>query len=168
MPLSMKQTWEIVDPHWGRVFLHESGHALMAVLRRMPCYGIAYLREKDTAVTLVQPLPAQKADSDRLFLGAGSAAEATKYSGMSFFGAKDDRRRHGGTPAQFNQSVETAYDILLGRLETLRNLVSRVQSNFEQAGQEFDKLPQCDVRIDNVLKKVGMLLSEAELRDITK
>jgi hypothetical protein len=168
LSMTMKQPWEIVTPHWNRVFLHESGHALMAVLQGVTCYGIAYLSEKDVAFTPVPPLPVQKTDAHRLFLGAGSAAEATKYSGMSFFGAKDDRKQHGGTTAQFNQSVEGAYNILLGQLDILEALASKVQSNFERAGSDFSKLPQCDMRIDNVVKKVGVLLPVAELNDITK
>lgn len=139
----------------------------MAVLQGIPCYGIAYLTEKDSAVTLVKPLPAQKTDSHRLFLGSGSAAEATRYSGMSFFGARDDRKQHGGSSAQFNQSVENAYNVLLEQLEKLKNLASRVQTNFEQADSQFDKLPQSDVQVDGVTRKVGMLLTETELNDVT-
>ena len=114
---AMKQPWELVAPHWNRVFLHESGHALMAVLQDITCYGVAYRSDKDTASTSVPPLPTQKTDAHRLFLGAGagSAAEATKYSGMSFFGAKDDRKQHGVTPAQYN--------ILLTELETLKEAI---------------------------------------------
>ena len=165
--MAMKQQWEIAPPHWKRVFLHECGHALMAVLQGIPCYGIAYLTEKDSAVTLVKPLPGQKTDSHRLFLGSGSAAEATRYSGMSFFGARDDRKQHGGSSAQFNQSVENAYNVLLEQLEKLKNLASRVQTNFEQADSQFDKLPQSDVQVDGVTRKVGMLLTETELNDVT-
>jgi hypothetical protein len=117
--ITMKQPWELVAPHWNRVFLYESGHALMAVLQDMTCYGVAYRSDKDTAFTSVPPLPTQKTDAHRLFLGAGagagSAAEATKYSGMSFFGAKDDRKQHGVTPAQYN--------ILLTELETLKEAI---------------------------------------------
>jgi hypothetical protein len=168
LAMAMKQPWELVAPHWSRVFLHESGHALMAVRQGVTCYGVAYRSDKDTAFTSVPPLPTQKTDAHRLFLGAGSAAEATKYSGMSFFGAKDDRKQHGGTTAQFNQSVEGAYNILLTELKTLKAIAAKIQANFEQASSDFTKLPQCDMRIDNTVQKVGILLSADELNDITK
>lgn len=166
--MTMRQSWQLVEPNWRRVFLHESGHALMAVLQGINCYGIVYLSEEDSAVTLIEPLQAQKTASDLLFLGAGSAAEATQFSGMSFSGAKDDKKLHGGTSPQFNQSVETAYKMLIEQLDKLRNVASKIQSNFELAGSEFNRLPQYDVRINDVVRKVGMLLSEPELKEAAK
>jgi hypothetical protein len=168
--MMMKQQWEIASSsNWKRIFLHESGHALMAVLQAIPCYGIFYRGDKDTACALTPPLPAHSLYSKGhyLFLAAGSGAEATKYTGMSFFGSRADRKLFGGTPAQFSQSVEEAYNIFLGKLDLLTAVASKVQANFDQAGSDFKRLPQCEKSIENVQMKVGVLLSEAELNDIT-
>ena len=35
---------ELLEEKWGRVLVHESGHALMAVLKGIHCHGIYYDR----------------------------------------------------------------------------------------------------------------------------
>ena len=49
-----KHQWEFVSSKWDRIFLHEAGHALMAVLQGIVCYGIAFRNDKDTACTLAR------------------------------------------------------------------------------------------------------------------
>jgi threonine aldolase len=57
---------------------------------------------------------------------------------------------------------------LLTELETLKAIAAKIQANFELASSDFKQLPQCDMRIDNTVQKVGILLSADELNDITK
>ena len=161
--------WDyILSDDWNRVFLHESGHALMAVLEGIPCYGVFFQNDVKKACTLIQPLPnpSQYTHGQYLFLAAGSAAEMTKYSNPDFNGTRADRKLFG--TASYPEGIAAAHKVLAGKSELLKLLHARITVNYKQAGSDFKRLTQCDKSIGNAVKKVGVLLSKIELYDITK
>jgi hypothetical protein len=48
---------ELLERNWGRALVHESGHAIMAVLEGIECRGICYNKtlNKFCAVTMLPP-----------------------------------------------------------------------------------------------------------------
>ena len=47
MRLAFLNWEERMEEEWGPTFVHESGHALMAVLCKVPCHGIYFERGSD-------------------------------------------------------------------------------------------------------------------------
>ncbi len=87
---SNEPNWEkIMEKEWGRPIVHESGHALMAVIQEIPCRGIAKQRAADGGrfCTLVaQQTLNSKSPGYFLFLAAGAAAEELIYGNYDAFG----------------------------------------------------------------------------------
>jgi len=71
-------SWDAQVLMWGfdSQFIHESGHALICLLLRLPCEGVAYDKTDPRFCTLVELPPPEKYTEDHyLFFAAGVAAE---------------------------------------------------------------------------------------------
>ena len=158
--------WEKkLEDEWGRALVHESGHALMAVLQGIVCHGIYFLKDGKKACALINPLPQPSEYSRKhyLFLAAGSAAEQITLGDQDYVASKSDRLLYGNhTAPSFEESVREACAILLGNARHLMRLVSTMKENIRQADYNFSHLPERDVYIDGVLKKPAVLLSDKE------
>jgi len=155
---------------WNRAFVHESGHTIMAILQGIPCYGIFFLSDSKKACTLIPPLPKQSEYSEAhcLFLAAGSAAELVRFGSIDHAGSISDRKLFGESlRTSFERSCDKAAVILASNAERLNRLVSKVTQNYEQADCDFNRLAECEMKIDVIVKKVGVLLSDVELKEIS-
>lgn len=142
----------------------------MAILQGIPCYGIFFLRDVKKACTLIQPLPqpSEYSEAHYLFLAAGSAAELIRFGNIDHAGSISDRKFFGKPlTISFEQSRYEATVILAAKAMQLNRLISEVTQNYEQADCDFNRLAECEMKIDGAIKKVGILLSDLELKEIS-
>jgi len=111
------------------IFVHESGHAVMAVLQGLPCSGIFLHSESDgvrfcAIATPHEPLT----KGDYLQAAAGAAAELIFYEQFDPSRADCDRQDFElpGAPS-WGETVEEALIILRGQRENLQILASLVE-----------------------------------------
>jgi hypothetical protein len=165
--MKSEPNWEVKMEHeWGRAFVHESGHALMAVLQGIPCYGIYYEENSGKFCALIEPLPppADLSKKHYLFLAASGAAEQITYGNQDDDGGKSDRGdfENPGAPS-FQETVNEAQVILRGKVRQLKRLVSKLKAKVRQADYDVGRLPE--VGMDGSDKKYAVLLSKEELED---
>jgi hypothetical protein len=162
--MGTKPNWEEkMEKEWGRAFVHESGHALMAVLQGIPCHGIYYELDSNKFCALIEPLPPPSEFVKRhyLFLAASSAAEEIIYGSPDEDGAKSDKTdfQNPGAPS-FDETRSEARGILLGNVRKLRRLVSKLKAKARAADYDLVRLPQ--VGMDGSDKKYAVLISREE------
>jgi hypothetical protein len=160
---------------WCHALIHESGHALMAAIQTIRCYGIFLKQTKIKACALIEPLPAPSGLSNKhyLFLAAGSAAERNTYGEADFEGSRDDRKLFGSPQGTtFDGKVTEAEAILQTKKTLIENLASRADEIVKRAGGDFSSLRVQRVDTCGVIEDYWVLLSEQELieelQDVTK
>jgi hypothetical protein len=159
--------WEVeMEEKWGRAFVHESGHALMAVLQGIACFGVFYDLSTKKFCALISPLPVPSDFSKNhyLFLSAGSAAEKIIYGNPDDEAAKSDRLdfANPGAP-QFDETVSEAHAILVEKKRQLKRLVSQLKARMRLADFDVGQLPE--VGMDGSDKKFATLLTQQILED---
>ena len=91
-----------IEADEGRAFVHESGHALMAVLQGIVCHGIYFdkLGGKFCAIAELPSDPARYAHKDYLYVAASSAAELILIGNRYDEGSQSDHKDFAspGTP----------------------------------------------------------------------
>lgn len=157
-----------MEKEWGRAFVHESGHALMAVLQGIPCHGICYEFRSDKgnfcAITDL-PVPEEYSKKHFLFLTASSAAELVIYGNQDEDGAKSDRVSFGNAGAPpLQETIEEARTIVSERKRHIKNLVAGLKAKMRQANYDVGRLPQ--ITVNN--KPYAVLLSKEELEAIVQ
>lgn len=158
--------WEgTMEKEWGPTFVHESGHALMAVIQGVSCHGIAFQRNRDGGMfcSLLPPVDTeQRSNKDYLISAAGVAAEQLLYPGRDSEGAGADRRDFNSSGAPpFDQSVREAYEILSGQKRKLKRLVSMLKSKARAVDFDLARLPEAGM--DGSEDRYLILLSKEEL-----
>ena len=79
---------EKMEQEWMAVFAHESGHAMMALLKGVPCYGI-YFEKRPWEVLRVFANPSDKwRHEDYVVSAAGVAAELLVYQIKTVMGLR--------------------------------------------------------------------------------
>lgn len=156
-----------MEQEWGHAFVHESGHALMAILQAIPCHGICYQKDGDSGkfCTLVPPKSAVgRTTKEYLFLAGGVAAEKLIYNNHDEQTAEADMRDFDspGAPA-FDTTTSKALEILSSRRRHLKRLVSLLKAKARQADFDLASLPE--VGMDGSDKRYRILLGEEEIRD---
>src|SRR5271168_5052308 len=114
---------EKMEEVYGRAFVHESGHALMAVLQEIPCHGIYYEKDSSKFCALVEPLPPPSDLSKKhyLFLAASTAAEQITYGDQDDDGGNSDKKDFGNPGAPpLQATINEAQAILLGKARQLK------------------------------------------------
>jgi hypothetical protein len=157
---------EKMEEEYGRAFVHESGHALMAVLQEIPCHGICYEKDSSKFCALIDPLPPPPDLSKKhyLFLVASSAAEQITYGDQDDDGGKSDKAAFGNPGAPpLKETINEAHAILLGKARQLKRLVSKLKAKVRNANYDLGSLPE--VGMDGSNKKYAVLLSRTELED---
>jgi hypothetical protein len=155
---------EKLEANWGRVLVHESGHALAAVLQEIPCHGIYWKKSVNKFCTL-SPDPAEYNRKDFVFLAAGSAAEVLTYGGeYDEGGARADKVAFARSDAPpYDEAVKDAQTFLLQNKRTLKRLVSMLKTKCLRADLNIANL--VERRMDGSDEKFAELMSEAELRE---
>ena len=135
-----------MEEEWGRAFVHESGHALMATLQEIPCHGVFYQRSEKGGrfCTLIPPKPPTEwTKNDYLFLAAGAAAENLIYKNHDEEAAGADRKDFDlpDSPV-FDEAVDDASNVLFARRRHLKRLVSMLKAKIRQVDYNLDRLPE--------------------------
>jgi hypothetical protein len=158
-----------MEREWGPVFVHESGHALMAVLCEIECHGIYFERdaEKPRFCALTTPTaPANRTNKDYLVSAAGVAAEKLIYHNESE-GADADRLDFAQASApSFDATVDEAYEILSANKRKLKRLVSMLKSKAREVDLDLGRLPE--LGMDGTQKRYLVLLGKEELESAVR
>jgi hypothetical protein len=166
MESSTMVNWEQkMEQEWGRAFVHESGHALMAVLQEILCHGIYYQRTEKGGkfCTLIPPKAAsERAKKDYLFLAAGAAAETLVYGNHDEDAAGADKRDFDqpNSPA-FEESLKEASELLYNKRRHLKRLVSMLKATVRKVDYDMRRLTE--LGMDGSDQRYSMLLSKEEL-----
>jgi hypothetical protein len=158
--------WEQkMEQEWGRAFVHESGHALMAMLQGVLCHGIYYQRTENGGkfCTLIPPKPPnERTKEDYLFLAAGAAAENLVYGDHDEDAAGADKRDFDqpNSPA-FEECLEEASGILSGKRRYLKRLRSMLKATVRKVDYDLDRLTE--LGMDGSDQRYLMLLSKEQL-----
>jgi hypothetical protein len=154
------------EKDWCHALIHESGHAVMAALQRIHCYGIFLRQAGMRAAALIEPLPAPSdlSNGHYLFLVAGSAAERNTLGEADFDGSRDDRRLFGSPQgATFDGKVTEAEAILQTKKALIENLASRVDAVVKRAAGDFSSFRVQKTNFGGVIEDFWVLLNEQEL-----
>jgi hypothetical protein len=160
-----KTDWnKVLEEQWGRVLVHESGHALAAVLQGIPCHGIYWKKSVNKFCTL-SPDPSEYSRKDFIFLAAGSAAELLIYGApYDEDGARADRVAFARSDAPpYDDAVKEAQTLLLQNKRTLKRLVSMLKATCLRADLNIANLVERGMDASD--EKFGELMSEVELRE---
>ena len=154
---------------WCHALIHESGHAVMAAMQTIRCFGIFLKQKKIKACALIEPLPGALSDRHYLFLAAGSAAERNAYGKADCEGSRDDRKLFGNPQGTtFDQKVREAEAILLTNSQIIEKLAARVDEIVKRAGGDFNSFRVQKVTMDGVIEDFWVLLCEDELKEELK
>jgi|SRR5690348_10505485 len=154
-----------------RHFTHESGHALMAAVQSIRCYGIFLRKSPMIATALVPPLPppSEQTDEHRLFLAAGSAAEQIILHEANSAASREDRRIFGNPQGTtFEAKVAEAEPILLKQKPRIETMASRLYDMYQKSGGDFSGFPSQLVDMGEGVKDHWVLLNEEELKEELK
>ncbi len=154
---------------WSHAYIHESGHAVMAALQTIRCYGIFLLQGTIKACALIDPLPQPLALSNelRLFLAAGSAAERNTLGIADFEGSADDRRLFGNPQGiTFDEKVKEAEAILFNKKPIIERLASRLHEIVKKAHGDFSGFRPQQAGMGGVIRDYWVLLCKEELKEV--
>jgi hypothetical protein len=160
------------DDDWFRAFVHEGGHATVAKMHAIRCYGIFLLQKpKIKACTLVDPLPSplELSPEQRLYLAAGSAAERLILGKPDHNAAGEDRRIFGQTGDEtFEGKVEEAEALLAEKKALIEGLAATLYKLYQNAGGNFSGFREQRAGVGSNISLYWVLLCEEELRDALK
>jgi len=164
-PSTMVNWEQKMEQEWGRAFVHESGHALMAVLQGISCHGIYYQRTENGGkfCTLIPPKPpSERTKEDYLFLAAGAAAENLVYGDNDEDAAGADKRDFDqpNSPA-FEECLKEASTILYSERRHLKRLRSMLKATVRKVDYDLGRLTE--LGMDGSDQRYLVLLSKEEL-----
>jgi hypothetical protein len=122
---------QTTDEELEQVFIHESGHALVAGLLNIPCDGICYQKDLGGGM-FCAVLPgghgAAVSKQECLVSAAGVAAQLLLYPDRESEGAGKDREDFSESSAlSFEEAVTASRALLLKEKRKLRRLVSMIE-----------------------------------------
>jgi hypothetical protein len=159
---------KVLEETWGRALVHESGHALMAVLQGIPCHGVHFDKTANRFCAITDlPPESEYSNKHYLFLTASSAAELVVYGNQDEDGAKSDRMsfQNAGAPS-LQDTLSEAHAVLLGKKRQLKRLVSKLKAKCREVDLNLIALPETGM--DGSDHKFGVLLSKQELEDAVR
>lgn len=159
---------ELLEENWGRALVHESGHALMAVLEDIHCRGVFYDKtvNRFCAITDLPP-ESEYSTKHYLFLTASSAAELVIYGTQDEEGAKSDRLpfQNVGAPS-LQDTLTQAHTVMLRNESKLNRLISELKGKCLQVDLNLGALPV--VGMDGSDHKFAVLLPKDKLEDAVR
>jgi hypothetical protein len=155
---------ELLERHWGRAIAHEGGHALIAVLKKIPCHGIFWNKTINKFCVLADVPDDFKEYSKEqyIFSVGGSAAETVIYNDCDEGGARIDRlpfEYEGAPPVA--ATADEAFDIVSDNKRKLRRLVPLVKAECKRVNLNLALLNETITHKTG--DKFGTLLSKEEL-----
>jgi hypothetical protein len=158
---------QATDEELEQVFIHESGHALVAALLSIPCDGICYQKDLDGAGMFCAVFPgghsAAVSKQECLVSAAGVAAQLLVYPDRESDGAGKDREDFSESSAlSFEEAVTASRAILLKEKGKLRRLVSMLKQRMREVDCDLRRLPEGE--IDG--KFYGVLLTKEDLNEV--
>jgi hypothetical protein len=149
---------------WGPPLVHESGHALMAVLKGMPCYGIYFERDSERFCAIIGNHTSGHFKDDYLVSVAGAAAELLVYPDNISEGAGADDADFDSLDAPPREQIENeARLILLEEKKGLEGLIAALKTKIESVDFDLGRLPE--VGMDGSDKRYLTLLDKRELEE---
>jgi hypothetical protein len=155
---------ELLERHWGRAIVHESGHALIAVLKKIPCHGIFWDKTANKFCVLAD-VPDdfnEYSNEHYIFSVGGGAAEIVVYNDCDEGAARADRLpfESAGAPSVTMISNE-AFDTLSANERELKKLVSLVKA--ECKGVDLNLAALNETVTNRTGHAFGTLLSKEQL-----
>jgi hypothetical protein len=129
-----------------RMAVHEASHAVMAVLRGLPCWGIFFQSDGTGAmpccvVTHGNPL----GEGDYLQAAAGAAGELIVFNDYFYPGTKKDRTVFGEQDApSWDNTVEEARIILTTEREKIQTLATLLEEKVKHTPDSMVKARRMD------------------------
>jgi hypothetical protein len=158
--------WEKeMELNLGPTFVHESGHALMALLQGIPCHGIYFERGEDGGrfCALFANCSGKRSKQDYLVSAAGVAAELLIYPDRNSEGGEADRDDFSASDApSFDDTVSEARHILTAEGRALETLISKLKTRVKSVDFDLSRLPE--VGMDGNDRRYLILLDENELK----
>jgi hypothetical protein len=156
---------EMLEANWGHPLVHESGHALAAILQGIPCYGIYWKKGVSTGkFCALSPEPTEYDRKYFVFLAAGSAAELLTYGSYDEDTARSDKVPFERSDApSYDEAVKEAQELLSQNKQTLERLVSMLKATCLCANLNISNLPERGM--DGSADRFNELMPEAELRE---
>jgi hypothetical protein len=153
---------EQMEAEWGPALAHESGHALMAVLRGIPCHGIYFERCSRRFCAVTGNSSSNHSKDDYLVSVAGAAAELLVYPDRISEGTGADDADFDSLDALPRGEIESeARLILSGEKRNLESLISALKAKIKGVDFDLGRLPE--VGMDGSNKRYLTLLDAREL-----
>jgi hypothetical protein len=153
---------EQMETEWGPPLAHESGHALMAVLRGIPCYGIFFDRGLERFCAVTGDNCGDHSKDNYLVSVAGAAAESLIYPDRISEGTGADDADFDSSNAPPREEIENeALLILSEEKRNLESLISALKAKIKSVDFDLARLPE--VGMDGSDKRYMTLLDRREL-----
>ena len=153
---------EQMEAEWGPALAHESGHALMALLRGIPCYGIYFERGQGRFCAITGNSSGNHSKDDYLVSVAGAAAELLVYPDRISEGTGADDADFDSLDAPPREEMESEARLILSREKgNLESLISALKAKIKSVDFDLGRLPE--VGMDGSDRRYLALLNEKEL-----
>jgi len=160
-----------IDPEeLKRVAVHESGHAVMAVMQGIQCHGLFFAYEPDESLAIhgghfCVPCgnnpPWKKADY--LQSAAGAGAEKLFFGGYNRAASEDDRQMFSTTGApKWETTVDEAREILAKSSEAITQMAEAVITKYQNVPMNLWP----DRGMNGRTTRFKQILSDEEVRQI--
>jgi len=142
-----------------RALLHESGHAVMAVLQKIKCDGIYYLKDRKKFCTIAY-FPPQLSKGDYVFHASGVAAERIFYPREDVDASAHDRIvfEKDGAPG-FEETVSEAKSILLNKKTEIETIEMKLWKTVARGGVGCRDLPDIYKVLSDTKERCAELMS---------
>jgi hypothetical protein len=128
---------------WAPVLAHESGHALMALLKGQPCQGFFVEKSGWIFCAIYGGYPPGRTHDDYVISAAGTAAELLMFPSRVSEGAAHDREffNFAGAP-RFDEIVIEARELLAAMRDTLEAFIDGLVKVIVSVDCDLDRLEQ--------------------------
>jgi hypothetical protein len=162
-----------IDPEvLKRVAIHESGHAVIAVIQEIPCHGLFFAYEPSESLAIhggrfCVPCgnnpPWKK--GDYLQSAAGAGAEKLFFGGYNRAASEDDRRMFSTTGApEWERTVDEAKEILAKSAEAITQMAEAVILKYQMVPMNLWP----DRGMNGRTTRFKQILSDEEVRQIVE
>ena len=140
---SMMNCEERIRREWASVLAHESGHALMALLKGQPCQGIFVEESGWMFCAIYGGYPPGRTQDDYVISAAGVAAELLMFPSRQSEGAGQDREFFDFTGApRFDDIVIEARELLVTMRATLEAFIDGLVKVIVSVDCDLDRLEE--------------------------